>query len=405
MASTLLTLTDITREAIRLWKNTNSFLKMIDHQYDDSFAKEGAKIGTALRIRLPNDYVVRTGSAASPQDTAESSSTLTVATQKGVDIDFSSVDRTMSLDDYSSRVMEPMVNNLAGDVAATVMSGANGGISNFVSKVDGSSVIIAPDAETWLTAGAKLDGMSAPKSNRYICVDRLTQARTVASLTGLFNPSGKVSAQFNTGEMTSALGFDWMMDQTVLIHTTSTWSGSKTVNGADQTGTTITVNAVTGGFLIGDVITFAGVNAVNRITKEDTGELAQFVLTATALTGATSLSIYPAIIPPDSGGNKVQYQTVTASPANSAAIVCVSPSAGTFRGNFAYHKDAVTIATADLEMPGGVWEAARENFDGVAMRSVTAYQIGTDRTITRLDVLFGYLWIRPEWACWVADAV
>lgn len=134
MASTLLTLTDITREAIRLWKNTNSFLKMIDHQYDGSFAKEGAKIGTALRIRLPNDYVVRTGSAASPQDTAESSSTLTVATQKGVDIDFSSVDRTMSLDDYSSRVMEPMVNNLAGDVAATVMSGANGGISNFVDR-------------------------------------------------------------------------------------------------------------------------------------------------------------------------------------------------------------------------------------------------------------------------------
>jgi hypothetical protein len=205
--------------------------------------------------------------------------------------------------------------------------------------------------------------------------------------------------------MTSALGFNWMMDQTVLIHTTSTWSGTKTVNGADQTGTDITINALTGGANVGDIITFAGVNAVNRITKEDTGELAQFVVTAAATTGATSLSIYPAIIPPGAGGAKVQYQTVTASPANSAAIVFAAGSAEAFRGNFAFHKDAVTIATADLELPGGVWEAARENFDGVAMRSVTAYQIGTDRTITRLDVLFGYLWIRPEWAVWVADAV
>src|ERR1700678_193465 len=104
MANSLLTINMITREAVRLWKNTNAFLQNIDTQYDDSFAQTGAKVGTALRIRLPNDYTVRTGPAASVQDTAEQSTTLVLATQKGVDVSFSSVDRTMSLDDYSERV-------------------------------------------------------------------------------------------------------------------------------------------------------------------------------------------------------------------------------------------------------------------------------------------------------------
>ena len=52
MSNSLLTINMITREAVRLWKNSNEFLRNIDTQYDDSFAKTGAKIGTALRIRL-----------------------------------------------------------------------------------------------------------------------------------------------------------------------------------------------------------------------------------------------------------------------------------------------------------------------------------------------------------------
>ena len=403
MSNSLLTIGMITREAVRLWKNSNAFIQNIDRQYDDQYAQTGAKIGTALKIRLPNDFTVRTGAAASVQDTTEQSTTMVLATQKGVDVSFSSADRTMSLDDYSKRILAPSVNNLAGSVAADVMSGVEGGVCNYVANVDGSGNVISPTATTWLTAAALLNANSAPMGDRKVVFDPFTQARTVSSLSGLFNPSEKISTQYITGRMQEALGFDWMMDQTVISHTTGSFSAG-TVNGANQTGTTIAVNAITGTLAVGDIITFAGVYAVNRITKTSTGSLRQFVLTAAAASGATSLSIYPALIPA-SGGVAVQYQTVTASPANSAAITLASPASGVFRKNIAFAPEAVTMATADLELPKGVHEAARESMDDISIRMVTAYNVTTDQFITRLDVLYGYLWVRPEWAVAVADAV
>ena len=198
-----------------------------------------------------------------------------------------------------------------------------------------------------------------------------------------------------------------MKDQTTINHTTGTLAqGSATVSGANQTGLSLTVGALAGNINLGDIFTIAGVNAVNRITKQDTGELRQFVATASAAVGATSVSLYPAIVP-GVGGQAVQYQTVVNSPANGAAVNPVSGLAAsiTYRKNFAYAPDAVTLATADLEMPHNVHEAARAQFDGVAMRMVTDYFIGTDQLITRLDVLYGYLWIRPEWASVVADII
>lgn len=402
MANSLLTISQITREALRLFVNENAFLKNINKQYDSSFAQDGAKIGSSLRVRLPNDYTVRTGAAISTQDTSEQYTTLTVSTQKGVDVKFSSAERALSLDDFSTRVLKPMMNNLAGNVAADVMTGAEGGVSNFVSKVDGSSNIVSPDASTWLTAGAYLDQASAPRGNRKIIIDPITQARTVSSLSGLFNPATKISSQFSSGEMGNALGFDWMMDQTVLTHTTGAYSTLGTVSGANQTGSSITTSSLAGPLKQGDIITFAGVYAVNRVTKQTTGRLAQFVVTADVATSATSIPIYPALTPP-SGGNPVQYQTVTASPANSAAITVVSKASEVYRKNLAFIPEAVTMATADLDLPRGVHEAARESYGGISMRMVSAYDISSDNFLTRLDILYGYKWLRPEWACVVAD--
>lgn len=404
MANTLLTASMITREAIRLFTNTNAFIQSINRQYDDQFARTGAKIGTQLRIRLPNDYVVRTGAAASPQDTQEQQTTLTVATQKGVDVSFSSLDRTMSLDDFSTRVLAPMVNNLVGDVAADIAGGSEV-ISNMSANTDGGGVVLSPTSNTWLVAGALLDGMSCPREGRSIVLDPFTQARTVESLKGLFNPTNTVSQQFKTAMMGSALGFEWMMDQSVIKHTTGAYSGTLSVNGAGQTGSTLVVNAITGGLKAGDIITIAGVNSVNRVQKTDNGVLAQFVVLADVPNGGTSVSIYPAIIPPV-GGAKVQYQTVTASPANSATISVVTLASSTHRKNFAFHRDAVTMVTADLVKPTkGVEEVHVENYDGISMRFLSAYVVGTDQLLSRLDVLYGYKWLRPEWAVVVPDAL
>lgn len=405
MANTLLTINMITREAVRLWKNTNAFLQNIDTQYDDSFAKTGAKIGTALRIRLPNDFTVRTGPAAQVQDTAEVSTTLVLATQKGVDVSFSSTDRALSLDDYSKRILAPAVNNLAGAVALDIMNGSEGGISNLQANVDGGNNVLTPTASTYLQAGALLDINSAPVGGRKVVDDPFTEARVVASLTGLFNPVPEISRQYTTGRMYDALGFIWMKDQTVIKHTTGALaSASATINGAGQTGSTLTVNALANGLNQGDIITVAGVFAVNRITKQTTGALRQFVVTAAVAGGATQIPIYPALTPAV-GGVQVQFQTVTASPANGAAVNPVLLPNVTFRKNFVYTPEAVTLATADLELPRGVHEAAREAFDGISMRMVTAYNVSTDQFITRLDILYGFLWVRPEWAVIIPDII
>ena len=407
MANVLLTIGMITREAVRLWRNTNAFLQHIDTQYDDSFAQGGAKIGTALRIRLPNDYTVRLGPAAQVQDTSEPSTTLVLATQRGVDVSFSSAERALSLDDYSKRILAPAVNNIAGAVAYDIMTGSEGGISNITSNLSGTT-LLSPNASTYLNAGAILDNNSAPVGNRKIVNAPQTEANALASLAGLFNPQPTISKQYTTGRMQEALGFDWMKDQTVITHTAgSSASGAATVNGAGQTGLNLVVNALAGTFNQGDIINIVGVYSVNRITKQSTGKLRAFAVTANVLAGATSIPIYPALVGPTASGGQAQYQTVASLPANGAAVNLaggIQPSS-TYVKNFAYVPEAITMATADLELPRGVHEAAREQYDGISMRMVTAYNIATDQFITRMDILYGYLYVRPEWAVVIADIV
>ena len=400
MANALLTPSMITREALRIFKNSNLFLRNIDTQYDDQFARNGAKIGDTLRIRLPNEYTVRTGKVAVPQDTVERSTPLTVSTQQGVDVAFSSAERALSLDDYSNRILLPAMNTLAGAIAVNVMQSVETA-SNLTfngRNADGSGTIASPLAATWLDAGAMLDNVAAPRVNRKIILDPRSQARTVNDLRGLFNNQQKIGEQYRTGEMaTDTLGFDWGMDQTVIKHTNGTYSAG-TVAGAGQTGSTLTTSAITGTFNKGDVITVAGVFGVNPVTKQSTGELKQFVVTANVASGATQIPIYPGI----TVGN-VAYGTVTASPANGAAITLVGGAGVTFRKNIAMDPMAITMATADLELPKGVHEAYRESYDGVSLRFITGYDVTNDNFISRFDVLYGWAAVRPEWVVGVAD--
>jgi hypothetical protein len=405
----LLTTLAITRLAVRLFKNSNNFIKNIDTQYDSMFAVEGAKIGDTLRIRLPNDYTVADGPALSAQDTNEQSTSLVVQYQRHVDTTFSAAQLSLSMQDFSERVAAPMMNNLAGNVARTVMGGVEGGISNFVANTDGTGAIISPTAQTFLDADALLTTRSAQEMDRNVMTSPPTMARAVGTMQGLFNPQTDISRQYRTGQVYQALNFRWFRDQTVLVHTTGTFTAG-TVNGAGQSGTTLTTNAITGTLKKGDIITIAGVNSVNRVTKQDDGTLQQFVVTADVATAATSIPIYPAIIAPatsgPSAGADVQYQTCASSPANAAAISLVNTASEVYRKNFAYVPQAVTMATADLKLPTGNGNAARAESDGLAIRVIrNFYNVATDQFVDRVDCLFGYLWVRPEWAVIVADTV
>jgi hypothetical protein len=400
MSNTLLNIDMITRSAVALFKNTNYYMQSLNTQYDSMFAIDGAKIGDSVRIRLPNDYVVTDGPALSAQDTVEQKTTLTLAYQRHVDLSFSSKEKTLNIQDYEDIFLAPAMNNLAGNVAAEVMSGAEAGVCNFVANTSGTGAIIAPTSEQVLAARAALGFNSAPTMNRKIALDMLTMSRLTNSLSGLFNPATAISKQYTNGLVGNALGFDWMEDQTVLVHTTGTFTAG-TVSGAGQSGTTLTTNAISGTLKKGDIITIADVYAVNRVTKATTGQLRQFVVTANVASGATSIPIYPAIIA-SSGGSAVQYQTVVNAPANAAAISLVNTASEQYRRSLAFTGDAITMGMADLVAPPNR-EVSRKNKDGIALRILTDYVVGTDQLVTRVDALFGYTYLRPEWLVVVAD--
>lgn len=407
--NTLLTIDMVTKEAVMLFKNSNAFMQNIDTQYDDSFGVVGAKIGSSLRVRLPLDYTVTNGPGLSAQDSVEQSVTLPLATQRHVDLTFTSAEQTLKVDDYSERFLMPAMNNLSGNIASTIMAGSEGGICNIVANFSSGTTVTNPTLQQVLDSRAVLADNSAPALDRKIVLDPHTMARLTGSLTGLLNPATDISKQYRDGSVYNAAGYTWLEDPTAIKHTVGTFSAG-TVNGASQTGTTLTVNAITGTLKKGDIITLAGVNAVNWVTKQTTGTLRQFVVTADVATAATSIPIFPAIVPggPDydavTGDGAVQYQSVDVSPADTATILLVIAAGSTYRKNIAFAPQAVTMVTADLEKPP-MTECARKEYDGVSMRVLRSYVPGTDQTVTRCDVLFGYLYVRPQWGVIVADAV
>lgn len=393
MSNALLTPQQITREALRVLHNKLTFIGAINRQYDDSFAKAGAKIGDTLKIRLPNQYTVRTGKTLSAQDVAEQSVSLQIATQKGVDVNFSSSELTLSLDDFSSRILEPAMAVLAASLEADAFS-----MYKDVYQQVGTAGTTPNTLLTYLQARARLNNSLTPMdANRTTHLSPLATATIVDALKGLFQDSGAIREQYREGSMGRTAGFDWFENPLVPTHTNGNTVAGVTVNGAGQTGSTLNIGGVanTNTFNRGTTFTIAGVYEVHPETKAVAPRLQPFVVAADAtMTGTTGqLSISPAIVV--SGAQ----QNVSASPANSAAISIIGSASTGYEQEMAFHRDAFAFATADLVMPKGVDFAAREVYDGVSMRIVRAYDINNDAFPCRIDVFYGYKTIRPQMAC------
>ncbi len=395
--NTILTPTAVTRAALAILHQKLNFIGTINRQYDSSFAQSGAKIGDSLKIRLPNQYTVRTGAALSVQNTVESSTTLQVATQKGVDVEFSSKELTMDIQDFSDRVLEPAMSVLAANIEADALSMYKD-VNNVIDN-DGNAISFL----NVMQGRQRLNEELAPADNKRVALLSPTHTtKLVDALKGLFQDSSAIKEQYREGMMGRTGGFDFYENTLLTDHTTGT--AAKTtgylVNGGSQTGSTLTVDTGTTTFLKGDVITIAGVFAVHPESKANTGRLQQFVVTANSGGSATSLALFPAIVASGAA------QNVSGSPADNAAIVKIAAGASELvNSSMVYHKDAFTFATADLVMPQGVDFAAREVMDGISMRIVRQYDISTDQFPCRIDVLYGYKAIRPQLACRIhADA-
>lgn len=423
VANNLINNSMITREALMIRRNTNDFVQNLSREYQSQFAQRGAKIGDTINVRLPNDYVVQDGPIVNPEATAERSIPLVINYRKNVPMSFSTQERTLNMDDFSGRYIAPATNALVGQVASDAMTLALQA-SNMVLNLDSNGNLIAPSSQTWLQAKALLTACNAPLEDRYAVLDPMTDANTVAGMMGLFQP-GTVGRQTTDGQMGSKiLGVrEWMQDQTVTISQTGSYDskatstgayGNYTPNGAPVTtisssasphSSVISTSAINGTLNAGDVITIAGVNRINRINKNSLHIPQQFVVLANCASGATSIPVSPAIVPPSSSG-PVPYQTVDAAPAADAVISLVAPAGSVIRRNMLYSKRAMTLATVDLEMVDrGVVDCGRASLDGISLRTLTYYNGSDDTRATRLDVLYGLGMLRPDWAVIVPELV
>jgi hypothetical protein len=393
MSNTILTPTMVTREALRILHQKLNFIGSINRQYDSSFAKDGAKIGTDLKIRLPNEYTVRTGANLSTQTTSEISTTLSVATQKGVDTTFSTSELTLSLQDFSERILEPAMTVLASNIEADALNMVKD-VYQVVNNI-GSAITL----NKVLTARKLLTDALAPQSSRALLLNTQDNLDLVDGLKGLFQDSSTIAKQYREGMVGSTAGFGDIYENTLLASqttgtalsaTTYTVNGAVTTNGS--TTVTVAVGATT--FKQGDVFTVAGCNRVHPETKVDTGVLQQFVVTADYAGDAGNLSFAPAIY--TTGGRQ---NVVAAGMANGSAITKVGGASAVYKPSLAYHKDAFTFVSADLEDVSkyGAW-GAREVMDGVSMRIARQYAISTDTIPCRIDVLYGYKTIRAQLA-------
>lgn len=414
MANNLLTISMITNEALMVLENELTFTGRIDRNYDDQFAVVGAKIGNTVNVRRPGRFVGTTGPALNVEDFNETSTPVVLNTQFHVDTQFTTQDLSLSLDMFSDRVLKPAIAAIANKIDFDGTTLATRSTANTV----GAAGTVPSDILTFLTAQAFLDGEGAPRDGNRSCVlDPFTGASIIGSLKGLFNPNRTISEQYEKGLMgKDTIGMNWYMDQNTVSHTygtfptatlatnTSTFTGSLTTGWASTS--TITVAAATANATLnaGDTFQIAGVFAVNPQNRQPYGgnTLRSFVVTTpvTITSGnSASVTVSPAII------TAGQFQNVAVLATSGTAVVTPFNKTGVVSPqNLVFHRNAFTLASADLELPDGVHFAGRasDKDNGLSIRVVRQYTINNDSIPTRLDVLYGWAQLYPELACRVA---
>ena len=388
--NTILTPTAVTREALRVLHQKLNFVGNITRDYDSSYAQSGAKIGSDLKVRLPNQFTVRDGATLAAQDVTESSTTLTVSSQKGVDVSFSSSELTLSLDDFSKRILDPAMAVLAANIEADALSMYK---DVYQSVWNGGSAATYNKA---LDARVLLQRSLAPPNDRTMLLDPQAMADVIKDTKTLFQDDASIAKQYREGMVGRAAGFDWGENTLLPSHTRGAEDTAYVVNtstGITSGSATVAVTAGTGAGNKGDVFTIAGVYSVHPETKVSTGQLQQFVLAADYAGGAGNITVSP--VPVTSGAK----QNVTIVSAGAGKAVTFAGTASTaVQTGLAFQKGAFAIAFADLIMPKGVDFAAREVLDGISLRIVRAYDINNDVFPCRIDVLYGYKTLRAQLA-------
>jgi len=393
MANTLLTIDMLTKEAIRIAHEKSQFIKTTDLQYDEQFAKKGAKIGDALRIRKPNKYVVSDGRQLVVQHQNEQSSTLTVATQKHVGMEFNSAEMWSDIDDISKRYIEPAVAALISRIESDYIAACTKATWN-VAGTAGTALtdLVVPGA-----ARAKLNQGLAPKDGRrYIQCDSVAMGGLVNGLKGLFQDSSQIKEQYREGMIGRTSMADWYENERMWTMQNSADVAGEINNGSLVNGiTSLTVDGFSVAPAEGMVFTIEGIYAINPETRAAFPHLQQFVCGAGCT--ATNLVFTPAIYW-DSTGPNAALQNVSGQPSNDDDITFVGNASANYVQQLMYHKEAFQIVTADLPTMGDSITCSVQNHEGISLRIWQQSDINNDHMVMRIDALYGFGALRPEWA-------
>jgi hypothetical protein len=389
MSNTLVTCSIISREVLAILKNTNKFMKGVNRTWEDEFSgnqSRGYSPGATINIKKPPRYNYRAGRVAVPQATVETTIPLTVS-QGGTDLNFNTVERSLYLQQVEKKI-EAAAAAVINEIDRQGLQMAHDNVFNLTNAAGTIPATQLAATQIFTDAGRRLNEMAAPDdNNRIMILNPAMNSSAVAGLAGLFNPSQTISSQYKSGAMVDALGFKISMDQNAVGHSNGAATATN-INGASQTGSAITVVAVAGGTLTkGTVITLPGVFAVNPQSRQSTGVLAQFVVTADVSAGATSIPVSPALVVTGA------FQNVTASPTTGSPYVIQGAASTSYGSSYAFHEDAFTLAMVPMWTPPGnkgVVDVSQLSEDGFTVKTTTFYDGVNDNYITRIDVLFGW---------------
>lgn len=387
MANTFRSIDEITRECLRLAHEKSTFLGTINRSYDDYFGKMGGKIGDTLRIRKPAQYVRTQGQRAiDVQNMEEQQTTLTCAIQDHVAMKITSREMSLDLTELSKQHLEPAMATLISGVESDVLQGVTKLVYNQVGTWGTPPTDLLPFGD----ARARMNQDLAPKGDRCVQYDSVNMSAVVNGLKGLFHDSTQIKEQYREGIMGRTAGMDWYENERVWSQTTGSDHTSVTVNDTSLANGDSVITTAGATVTVGTVFTIANVNKVHPETKVSYGRAQQFVITAVS---GNDWTISPPIY---SSGAK---QNVDALPVNGAAITLFGTASQTKQQAIAYHKDAFAFVTADLPLMAGAEKCVNKVYDGISLRVWQDGDIRTDEVITRIDILYGYAAIRPDWAC------
>ena len=392
MANANLTIDMITREALRVAHEKASFIGTTDRQYDSSFAKSGAKIGSTLRVRKPNKYLRRQGSRVMDvQDQNEQKGDITVATQDGVDMRFNSAELSMEIDDFSQRYIVPAVSVMISGIESDYLAASTKATWNCAGTA-GTAIdsLAVPGA-----ARAKLNQGLAPKDGaRCVQLDSVSMGGLVQGLSGLFQDSSQIKEQYREGMLGRTAGSDWFENERPWTLPNSADVVGAINNGTLTSGiTALTVDGLTAAPVEGMVFTVAGIYDVHPETRVAYPHLKQFVVTSGATT--VNLTFSPAMIFDTTSA----LQNASGTPADGDVITFVGSLSTNYVQGMMYHKEAFQFVTADLPIMDDAHKCVRRSMDGLSLRVWQASDIRNDELLMRIDMLYGFAALRPEWAC------